>query len=209
MFTTARTWIVVSAAFTTLAGALPAGAQKPETAAPPRPGSSAGAPASGEDRAALDRHRAAAASDPRAGWMAGMLILRGVDPNAGPADAYRLVRAAAEAGDVNAQVSTGVMLATGQGVRENDAEARTWYARAAQQGSAHALRAVAGMMLIGEGGPTDTVRGVGLMRVAAAAGDRPAQQILSAVPPLSPEQSAAADEVARAWVREHPNMRAD
>lgn len=203
-----RTTAAVVGALVAL-GASPAGAQKPEAAAPPRPNASAGAPASGEDRAALDRYRAEAAANPRAGWMAAMLILRGVDPNAGPADAYRLVRAAAEAGDVNAQVSTGVMLATGQGVRENDAEARTWYARAAQQGSAHALRAVAGMMLIGEGGPADVVRGVGLMRAAAAAGDRPAQQILSSVPPLPAEQSAAADEVARAWLRIHPNMRPD
>lgn len=203
MSTTSPRRLVLLAALAALCAAGGAGAQKPE-AAPP----SSAAPA-GQDLAALNRYRAAAASDPRTGWMAGMLILRGVDPNAGPADAYRLVRAAAEAGDVNAQVSTGVMLATGQGVQEDDAQARLWYARAAQQGSAHGLRAVAGMMLIGEGGPADMVRGVGLMRVAAAAGDRPAQQILAAVPPLPPQQSAAADEVARAWARDHPNMRAD
>lgn len=140
-------------------------------------------------------------------WRLGMMYLQGVGTPADPVEAYRWVVRASEGGDVSAMISRGVMLATGEGVAEDDAAARIWYQRAAESGDVnfrHAMRGLGAMLVTGEGGPADLPRGIAYLRIAQAASDANASQLLETWRDrITPEVDRQAVEIANRWMAEH------
>jgi uncharacterized protein len=160
---------------------------------------------------ALELMRAAAESSSRtanfAQWRTGMMYLNGMGTTADPQEAFRWVARASNNGEINAMISRAVMLATGQGVAENDVEARSWYERAATSGRigfAHGLRGLGYMLLTGEGGSADLPRGIAYLRIAAAANEQNARQLLTQWNDrITPEINDRAREISNRWVEEH------
>jgi len=58
------------------------------------------------------------------------------------ADAFRLLKTAADAGDSDAQVNLGYLYARGQGVAQNQQEAMRLYLLSAKQGNPEGMNAV-------------------------------------------------------------------
>lgn len=98
-----------------------------------------------------------------------------------PEAAWALLKPLAEAGHPQSMAAVGSMLASGLGVAQDLVASRDWYRRAAEAGAVSGLRGYGGMLLLGEGGPKDTALGIGLLLVAADAGDENAQILLAMV----------------------------
>lgn len=98
-----------------------------------------------------------------------------------PGAAFTLLKPLAEAGHAPSMAAMGSLLADGQGVTQDLVAARDWYRRGAEAGSVTGIRAYGGMLLQGEGGPKDAALGIGLLVLAADAGDANAEMLLSLV----------------------------
>jgi hypothetical protein len=140
-------------------------------------------------------------------WRVAMMHLQGVGTPRDPAEAFRWVVRASDGGSGRAMISRAVMLATGEGVTEDDAAARIWYQRAAESGDplfAHALRSLGAMLVIGEGGPPDLARGIAYLRIAAAADDAAAPELLDRwATRVTPDIDVQAQRIADQWIQRH------
>jgi TPR repeat protein len=166
------------------------------------------------DPARAFAHTSAAAAAERsngrgsfAQWQLAMMHVEGNGTPRNPQEAFRLLAPLSEAGSVRAMISRAVMLATGDGVAKDPAAARTWYQRAAESrehGFEHGLRGIGGMLVVGEGGSVDLPRGIAYLRIAEAAGDKIAAEILSATADrVTPEIDREARRVAGEWMERY------
>lgn len=87
------------------------------------------------------------------------------------AEAFRLMRIAAESGHARAQLNVGVMYWKGMGVAANAAEAINWFKRSAAQGNGVAQFYLGEAFRLGEGVPVDDAEALRWYRLSAAAPD--------------------------------------
>ena len=127
---------------------------------------------SGDDMAALEEYRVAAA----AGHMGatnniGSIFHNGETVAQDYAEAMTWYRKAAEGGDDTAMNNVGNLYSRGQGVPRDDAEALAWYRRAAEAGSIDGLHNVGYFYDLGRGVKTDYREAMAWYRKAAALGN--------------------------------------
>jgi TPR repeat protein len=87
------------------------------------------------------------------------------------ADAFHLLKTAADAGDSDAQVTLGYLYARGQGVAQNQQEAMRLYLLSAKQGNPEGMNSVGFKYQYGTGVEIDLPRAVHWFCRAAVAGD--------------------------------------
>jgi TPR repeat protein len=112
----------------------------------------------------------------------------------------RDLRANAELGDPRAQYVVGLLYKNGQGVKADDIEAAAWFRKAAEQGHARAQFQLGAMYEQGIGVPRDDVQAYAWYMLSAVGDDPLIKESLKRVGTnLTPDQRAAADELARNW----------
>jgi TPR repeat protein len=114
---------------------------------------------------------------------------------------------AAEQGHGEAQYSLGLMHSNGWGVAMNDEEAAKWYLMAAKDGFAQAQISLAKLYQNGRGVEQNFAEAYTWFYIAAQLGVLDAEYDRDEIElELSPEQLAAAQQVADAWLSEHPDL---
>lgn len=91
-----------------------------------------------------------------------------------PAEAVRLLTAAAERGDARAQARLAWYYETGRGVERNLEKAAFWFQRAAEGGNGEAMYALSVMFATGAGQLSDPAMAESWLRKSAATGYQPA-----------------------------------
>ncbi len=150
----------------------------------------------------------AAAGEPRAESLLGVMSYRGRGVPQDYGEALTWFRQAADAGDVSAQFYLGVMASAGQGVPQDYREAATWFRRAADQGDAEAQYNLGLSHAKGEGGEPDNVSAYMWFNLAAArfpASDTRRNAAVSSrdvvAAKMTPDEIAEAQKRAREWTR--------
>ena len=129
-----------------------------------------------------------------------------------PQDAVEAVawtRQAAEQGHAGAQYNLGVMYSYGEGVPQDDVEAVAWYRQAAEQGYADAQYNLGVAYATGEGVPQDDVEAYKWLILATTYADAEQREEFAeardlTAEPLTPEQRAEGQKLAREWFAAHP-----
>lgn len=147
---------------------------------------------------------AAEAGDALGQFCIGRMYANGFGVAMDDALALKWYGSAAEQGHAEAQFNLGVMTANGWGVAMDDAAAAGWYELAAEQGFTQAQTSLAGLYRSGRGVEQSTVEAYRWYSIAAKLGDMNAEFKLDEVAiDLSPEEIAAAKQLANAWLEEN------
>ena len=88
-----------------------------------------------------------------------------------PAEATRLLGAAARAGNLDAEVEYAILLFNGTGIAKDEAGAVAWFRKAARKGSPIAQNRLARILAAGRGVPADAVAATKWHLIAKAAGE--------------------------------------
>ena len=118
--------------------------------------------------------------------------------------AVELFRKSADQGNSDAQYNLGVAYSEGDGVEKDLVKAAEWYRKSAEQGDSDAQFELGVAYLNGDGVKRDVVFARMLLLLAAAASeDEPSddltEQLNKSASQLTPEQTAEAEALAKAW----------
>lgn len=156
------------------------------------------ATALGEWRPIAEQGHAVAQSNP------GLMYELGRGVSQDYTKAAKSYRKAAERGNALGQYNLDVMYDKGKGVPEDYEKAETWFRRAAEQGFAQAQHDLGFMYGTGRGVSQDYVRAHKWFSLAAAQGDKLAAKNCDiAAAPMTSEQIAEAQKLAREWMEQH------
>lgn len=160
-----------------------------------------------------DWERKAAAGDAIAQNITGMAYKYGIGVPQDHVASAKWFRTAAEHGEPDAQFNLGRIYesqADGMYRRQraaaaDDAQALRWYRRSAEQGHVPAQVKLAHLLVSGGPGVSrDQVEGFKWLRIALAAGDPTAAELLRAVSAsLTPHDREQGEALARAWLARH------
>lgn len=136
----------------------------------------------------------------------GFCYSRGVGVSRNNHEAAKWYRKAAEQGVARAQGNLGICYYNGEGVAQDYQEAAKWFRLAAEQGNDMAQAVLGSCYYNGRGVPQDPVSAHCFFSLSARAGNNTeaASSLAEIEKKLTPQQIAAAQEMARQWAKAHP-----
>jgi hypothetical protein len=123
-------------------------------------------------------YRAASGKNARAAFMLSFMYQSGEGVPHDPAEAFRLMRIAAELGDLRAQYFLGTFYYQGFGTELDRQTAGAWFRKSAENGNADAQLAYGMLLLSGDGVAVDKAQAIEWLAKASKQGNSRAREVM-------------------------------